>query len=255
MSSSRNPGPLNPPQGAFPVPSRTPGPLGNNDQGDPNITARLGDTPGPLGHNDQADPSLPQKPLLAGLSSGSPVRTDKGVAVSTGSKTSPGAAAALKISGVVVAGGPLSDATIVAVNAAAEKTPAQWRRYVAYETVVKVGGSLAWRANNPGNLRDASTKIGSVSGAVGHFAVFASLEEGRTAQRNLYLNKYGDMKVRDAIDKLTPPSENDTAHYLAELQKAGVSLDKDVKSQIDALMKAVEANEGLIVGIEVVRIP
>ena len=164
-------------------------------------------------------------------------------------------AATLKISGVIVAGGPLSQGTIVAVNQAAAKTPSQWRRYIAYSDKVKVGGSLAWRANNPGNLRDASTKIGTVPGAVGNFAVFASLEDGRAAQRDLYVSKYGDMKARDAITKLTPPSENDTEGYLAQLKAAGVDLDKDVKSQIDTLMKAVETNEGLIQGMEVARIP
>lgn len=40
------------------VASRTPGPLGINDQGDPNVRARIGDTPGPLGINDHADPNV-----------------------------------------------------------------------------------------------------------------------------------------------------------------------------------------------------
>jgi hypothetical protein len=170
-------------------------------------------------------------------------------------------AAKLKISGIVVGGGPLSTATIIAVNAAAEKTPSKWRRYIAYADKVKVGGALAWRANNPGNLRDASTKIGTVPGAVGHFAVFASMEDGRAAQRSLYVNKYGAMTVRDAIynpktkEGLTPPSENDTTDYLAKLKAAGVDLDKDVKSQIDLLMKAVMKNEGRDQGTEVARMP
>lgn len=63
------------------------------------------------------------------------------------------------------------------------------------------------------------------------------------------------MAVRDAVNKLTPPSENDTEGYLSQLQAAGVDCDKDVKSQIDTLMKGVEANEGLIKGIEVARVP
>jgi hypothetical protein len=161
----------------------------------------------------------------------------------------------LKISGVIVAGGSLSQGTIVAINKVVEKTPVQWRRYIGYSDTVKVGGSLAWRANNPGNLRAASTKIGTVPGAAGHFAVFATMEEGRSAQKELYVSKYGGMKVRDAINKLTPPNENDTAGYLAQLKAAGVDLDKDVKSQIDTLMKAVEVNEGLIQGIVVKRVP
>ncbi len=163
--------------------------------------------------------------------------------------------AKLTIHGTIVAGGELSSSTIVAVNKAAASTPKQWRRYIAYATTVKVGGSLAWRANNPGNLRGAESKIGSVPGAAGKFAVFATLDAGRAAQRALYLSTYGDMKVRDAINKLTPSSENDTEKYLADLKKAGVDLDKDVKSQIDTLMKAVQTNEGLIEGKEVDRVP
>jgi hypothetical protein len=56
MANSRRPGILSaPPCG---VPSRTPGPLGHNDQGDPNVYSSFGDTPGPLGINDYADPTL-----------------------------------------------------------------------------------------------------------------------------------------------------------------------------------------------------
>jgi len=164
-------------------------------------------------------------------------------------------AAQLTITGTIIAGGPLSQSTIAAVNAAAVKTPSQWRRYIAYQGEVKVGGGLAWRANNPGNLRGSSTKIGEVTGGVGKFAVFATLEDGRAGQRALYLDKYGDMSVTNAINKLTPPSENNTAKYLAELKNAGVDLDKDVKSQIDLLMKAVAANEGLIAGTIIPRTP
>lgn len=164
-------------------------------------------------------------------------------------------AAKLAISVTIVSGGPLSERTILKVNDAAQHIPSQWRRGIAYADDVKVGGSLAWRANNPGNLRDATTKIGTVAGAVGKFAVFGSLEDGRAAQRSLYLSRYGSMTVKDAINKLTPPSENDTDGYLAKLKKAGVDPEKDVKAQIDVLMPAVEANEGLIAGTVVKRVP
>ena len=157
------------------------------------------------------------------------------------------------ISGTIVGGGALSAADVDAIDAAAKTVPSQFRRYIAYAGVIKVGGSLVWRANNPGNLRDAGTKIDTVSGAVGTFAVFATMADGRAAQRSLYLDKYGAMTVKDAIEKLTPPSENDTPRYLARLKAAGVDLGKDVKSQIDVLMSAVEANEGMISGVEVTR--
>jgi hypothetical protein len=157
------------------------------------------------------------------------------------------------IPGAIIAGGELSKSTILAVNQAAAKTPAQWRRFVAYATLVKVGGSLAWRANNPGNLRDSPLKIGNVTGAVGVFAVSATMDDGHAAQKALYIKKYGTTKVREAIAKLTPPSENDTERYLKELEKAGGDLDKDVNSQIDVLMPAVALSEGVIAGIEVPR--
>jgi hypothetical protein len=92
-----------------------------------------------------------------------------------------------------------------------------------------------------------------VHGASGMFAVFATMADGRAAQKSLYETKYGSMTVKAAITKLTPPSENDTEKYLKQLASAGVDLDKDVASQIDLLMSAVEANEGMIVGTEVPR--
>jgi len=169
-------------------------------------------------------------------------------------KTPQGSQPALTITGVIAAGGDLSPETIEAVNEAANNVPARWKRFVAYATEVKVGGSLAWRANNPGNLRDAPTKIASVPGASGTFAVFTTMEEGRAAQKQLYLTKYGTSTVRDAVGKhLTPPNENDTPTYLQQLQIAGVNLDSTMKSQIDVLMTAIEANEGVIEGVLVPR--
>lgn len=155
--------------------------------------------------------------------------------------------------GTVAEGGALNDATITVVKEALKKV--ENKRYIVYKDSVKVGGTLAWRANNPGNLRDAPTKIARVPGEVGKFAVFATMEDGRTAQKNLYVKTYGDMKVRDAVAKLTPPNENDTKKYLKDLQAQGVNLDGTVKSQIDKIMEAVKKNEGMQEGIEVPRSP
>ena len=115
---------------------------------------------------------------------------------------------------------------------------------------------MAWRANNPGNLRGAPTQIATAAGGVGNFAVFATMDDGRAAQKALYLKTYGSMTVKAAIEKLTPPEDhNDTPAYLKKLEKAGIDLSKDVKSQIDKLMPAVEANEGMIEGTEITRVP
>ena len=249
MANSKIPGTLTPAPGPVLAPARPPGVWGYNSAGDPNVSAHLGDTPGTLGLRDVGDPNL-ARVSLASATPGQQVRTAAGGAVAVGTQRP-----APTINGTIIEGGPLSVTTQAAVDAAGAKTPSQWRRYIAYKDVVNVGGSLAWRANNPGNLRGASTKIGTVKGGVGTFAVFATLADGRAAQKALYLDKYGDSTVTDAINKLTPPSENDTTKYLADLKKAGVDLDKTVKSQIDVLMPAVEANEGLITGTVVPRTP
>ena len=57
MGCSRPPGVLNN-FGPW-APARTPGPLGYNDQSDPNRCTLLGDTPGATGRADGADPTLP----------------------------------------------------------------------------------------------------------------------------------------------------------------------------------------------------
>ncbi len=76
MADSRKPGPLSPPSEPVGIPARTPGTLGVNDQGNPNVTSLLGDAPGPVGRNDHADQNLPQMSptaTAAKLPDGTPV--------------------------------------------------------------------------------------------------------------------------------------------------------------------------------------
>lgn len=178
------------------------------------------------------------------------------VAVATPSAGAPAPATKkLTCQGVVAAGGPLNDATIDLINEAVKNQTN--KRYIAYEKLVKVGGNLPWRFNNPGNLRYADTQLCTAPGQVGKFSVFATMEDGRAAQKSLYLNTYGSMTVHDAVYKLTPPEDqNNTERYLKALAADGIDLEKDVKSQIDALMTAIEKEEGVKgVGVEVNRLP
>jgi len=78
MANTRVPGPEGSNPSPVAVAARTPGPLGVNDAGDPNVTAKLGDTPGPAGVNDHGDPNLPAAkgaggPAAAKLPDGTPV--------------------------------------------------------------------------------------------------------------------------------------------------------------------------------------
>lgn len=71
-----------------PIPPRTPGSLGVNDQADPNVTALLGDTPSSLGVLDWADPTLP--PYCPGDPSAELVcRTPNWLALSVGFDAKP----------------------------------------------------------------------------------------------------------------------------------------------------------------------
>jgi hypothetical protein len=63
--------------GMVTVPARTCGPLGYNDQADPDVTSLLGDTPGSLGINDYADPTIPWYSAVDAVT-----RLSDGVAVS-----------------------------------------------------------------------------------------------------------------------------------------------------------------------------
>lgn len=81
MANSTLPGPA----GIAPRPlaaARTPGPLGRNDAGDPNVTTRQGDTPGPVGANDHGDPNLPAASARNGQTPG---KLPDGTPVSGGS--------------------------------------------------------------------------------------------------------------------------------------------------------------------------
>lgn len=62
MANSRIPGPLKPPSQPGIIPARTPGSLGYLDQGDPTVSALLGDTPGSLGWGDGAAASNASAP-------------------------------------------------------------------------------------------------------------------------------------------------------------------------------------------------
>lgn len=74
--------------------SRTPGPLGTNDHGDPRSCTRLGDTPGALGLGDWGDPGLPilkpgqfsLRPVVR-LPGGQPLALGAELAITTASPT------------------------------------------------------------------------------------------------------------------------------------------------------------------------
>jgi hypothetical protein len=116
----------------------------------------------------------------------------------------------------------------------------------------RVGGSVAWRNNNPGNLR--YTPLTQSYGAVGEahgFAVFPDRKTGDAARSKLLFesNAYKGMNLEQMIKKYAPESENDTAGYLQSLIGA-LGVDKSTSlsnlnpAQRQKLLDAMEKKEG-----------
>lgn len=106
-----------------------------------------------------------------------------------------------------------------------------------------IGGSAAWRNNNPGNVRPAKAHPGQI-GEARNFAVFPDQDTGKRAmvaqlKRPLYATK----TLEQAISTYAPKSENDTERYIQFVSKrSGI----DRKTRLhdlndDQLMRVVEA--------------
>lgn len=98
------------------------------------------------------------------------------------------------------------------------------------EEVERVGGTVAWRCNNPGNLKNGKFSInyGSIGeDHIGH-AVFPTLEHGRNAQYNLLFNensRYYSLTLEKAINRYAPAGDanNEPDKYINYIsKKAGI---------------------------------
>ena len=115
----------------------------------------------------------------------------------------------------------------------------------------KVGGTLAWRNNNPGNIRysEFSRRAGAIGSAHG-FAVFPDEQTGRNAiKKILASNSYKDLTIANAVSRYAPPTENNTAGYQRSLAKlTGLSVNRRISdlsdTEIDSVVEAIEQIEG-----------
>lgn len=106
------------------------------------------------------------------------------------------------------------------------------------KTKTHVDGEVAWRNNNPGNIKwDGKRnqeffkdKLGAI-GSDGTFAVFPSRDDGLGAKTKLMKvdGKYKGKTISEAMNLYAPSSENDTKAYLEFIkQKSGVDISKKV---------------------------
>jgi hypothetical protein len=120
----------------------------------------------------------------------------------------------------------------------------------------KIGGSMAWRNNNPGNIRYTQFSR-DVLGAIGQangFSVFANTQTGTLGiNKLLQTSTYQKLTVAGAINRYAPPFENNTAAYQKRLaQLTGVSLNKGMNTltgpELDKVVNAIKQIEGSIPG-------
>lgn len=124
---------------------------------------------------------------------------------------------------------------------------------------VYAGGTMAWRNNNPGNLKDGDFArrhgaIGAYTNDNGTFAVFPDEATGTAALRDLLnVPKYRRMTVDAVIKSYAPPNQNNTAAYQAMVRDAvGVDgttrLDALSADQLDRLVATIRKKEGAKAG-------
>ena len=108
--------------------------------------------------------------------------------------------------------------------------------------IERVGGTIAWRNNNPGCIRYSTktVKMGAIGTANG-FAVFPDEQTGMNAIKTLLTSEnYRDLTVANAITKYAPPHENDTKSYITKLCRGtGLKQDQKICDLNDSLLTKV----------------
>jgi len=135
-------------------------------------------------------------------------------------------------------------------------------RYVAYQNEVRVGGTRAWRNNNPGNIEYGKfAKDHGAIGTDGRFAIFPNEKAGTAAlSSKLKSATYSSLTIRDAIHKYAPPFENDTKAYIRGIEKStGLKSDQKLNqlsdNQLGKLIQAIRGIEGGKAGTSIQRVP
>ena len=123
-------------------------------------------------------------------------------------------------------------------------------------SVVDRTGTVAWRGNNPGNLRyakweDQFNAIGiQNAGTSGQFSVFATLQDGINAQKELIFNKYANLSIAQLMQKYDAATAPRYTQIVS--QAAGVAPNTAVKNlspdQREKLIAAIHRQEGFRAG-------
>ena len=116
-----------------------------------------------------------------------------------------------------------------------------------------LGGSLTWRANNPGALRysDFTRRMGAIGKTINNFAIFPNPAVGRRANVALLrTEKYQNKTLAEAIHTYAPSSDgNNPVSYAARLARAmGVPVNMYLRDmsdiQLERMAEGIRRIEG-----------
>ena len=125
------------------------------------------------------------------------------------------------------------------------------------EILDRIGGSIAWRNNNPGCIRYYRDNGNGAIGSANRFAIFPDEETGMRAIKLLLLSSsYRNLTIRNAICIYAPPHENDTERYINSLcARVGVQSSTRIcdlnDEQLNCVVNTIRTLEGWIVGKEI----
>jgi uncharacterized protein (TIGR02594 family) len=122
--------------------------------------------------------------------------------------------------------------------------------------LLKTGGSLNWRFNNPGNLISVKNQQGKIGVGVVYnpdkhsFAIFSSIEVGDNAKRSLLKRKYKDYTIPEMMKKYAPGNDGNNPEAYANfiMSESGVAQGEKVgdldDTKFSKVIKAISKKEG-----------
>jgi hypothetical protein len=136
--------------------------------------------------------------------------------------------------------------------------------FVVYDRVVRTGGTMAWRNNNPGALKTAEPMFGSIGHDDVPFLIFPDAATGLTAAReNVKYHLFNDPKLPkeptllQVMEQYAPSGDgkNDPKVYAQKIADAlGVTPEASVRkftpAQVEAMLKTIVTTETTTPGTE-----
>ncbi|MDX6041227.1 TIGR02594 family protein [Scandinavium lactucae] len=122
--------------------------------------------------------------------------------------------------------------------------------------LLKTGGSLNWRFNNPGNLISVKNQQGKIGVGVVYnpdkhsFSIFSSIEAGDNAKRSLLKRKYKDYTITEMMKKYAPGNDGNNPEAYANfiMSESGVAQGEKVgdldDTKFSKVIKAISKKEG-----------